>query len=79
MTPPDRRSSTTASVRALLVDLMGWHINSLDAPYALGELRERAVVMTGRIDLADLDVRDVSCRSRLLEALEDYLENLQEP
>ena len=57
-----------------MVDLMSWQMKSMNAPGELRALRERVVVMTDRIDLSELDVRDVSCRSRLLEALEDYLE-----
>ena len=74
MTSPDRRSSTTARVRAVLVDLMGWHILSQTATTDIMALRERVVLLTGRVDLDELDPRDISLRAKLIEAVEDYQE-----
>jgi len=72
----NERSDTTASVRALLTDLMAWHILSQTATPDIVALRERVVQLTGRVDLDELDPRDISLRAKLIEAVEDYQEGL---
>jgi len=76
MTGPDQRSSSTASLRALLVDLVAWHMLSQTATPDIVALRERVVQLTGRVDLDELDPLDISLRSKLIEAVEDYQEGL---
>ena len=75
MTAPNRRSSTTAAVRALLADLMSYHINSLDAPREMRALRERVVILTGRVDLEEIDSHDIGLRAALIDAVEDALDS----
>ena len=74
--PPNRRSQATATVRALLVDLMAWHILSQNAPKEIRDLRERVVLLTGRVDLDSIDSHDISLRAKLIDAVEDYQEEL---
>jgi len=76
MTPPDQRSSSTARVRALLVDLVAWNMLSQTATPDIVALRERVVQLTGRVDLDELDPRDISLRAKLIEAVEDHQEGL---
>jgi len=65
-----RRSQATQDVRALLADLMSWHMNSMGAPRELRALRERVALLTGRTDLQDHRPDD------LLQDVEDYMEGL---
>jgi len=74
--PPNKRSQATADVRAILVDLMGWHILSKNAPKEIRDLRERVVLLTGRVDLDSIDSHDISLRAKLIDAVEDYQEEL---
>ena len=70
------RSQATASVRALLADLMSWHINQLDGPSAMRELKDRVVLLTGREDLIDHHLDDIALHTHLIDAVEDYQEGL---
>jgi len=63
-----------AQVRSLLTDLMAWHINAMDAVSRLRELRERVIILTGRDDLADIDIHDISLRTRLLDAVQEFVD-----
>jgi len=72
--PRTRRSQATADVRALLADLMSWHMNSIAAPTELRLLRERVVILTGREDLIEIPEGDISLRAKLIDAVQDYLE-----
>ena len=74
--PPNKRSQATADVRSILVDLMGWHILSKNAPKEIRDLRERVVLLTGRVDLDSIDSHDISLRAKLIDAVEDYQEEL---
>ena len=61
------------TTRALLTDLMAWHINK-NSIRELRDLRERAVIMTGRDDLSEIPDEDISLRAKLIDAVQDYLE-----
>ena len=65
----------TAETRALLSDLLAWHINRLDAVPALSELRERTILLTGRQDLDECSVDDIALRAHLIDAVQDYIED----
>jgi len=64
----------TAETRALLADLLAWHINRLDAVPALSELKERTILLTGRQDLDEYSVEDIALRANLIDAVQDYIE-----
>jgi hypothetical protein len=59
----------------LLGDLWSWHINQMDAPRALRELRERVVEVTGRVDLCELDSTDIGLHEKLIDAVDDFLDS----
>ena len=65
----------TAETRALLADLLAWHINRLDAVPALSELKERTILLTGRQDLDEYSVEDIALRAHLIDAVQDYIES----
>ena len=74
--PPNKRSQATADVRSILVDLMGWHINQLDGPSEMRELKKRVIELTGRDDLIDHHLDDIALHTHLIDAVEDYQEGL---
>lgn len=76
MMPRKRRSAATEDVRALLADLLSYHINSQDAAREIQALRKRVVLLTGRVDLDAIDSRDIGLRAKLIDAVEDYQEGL---
>jgi len=76
MMPPNKRSQATADVRSILVDLMGWHINQLDGPSEMRELKKRVIELTGRDDLIDHHLDDIALHTHLIDAVEDYQEGL---
>jgi len=65
----------TAETRALLADLLAWHINRLDAVPALSELKERTILLTGRQDLDEYSVEDIALRAHLIDAVQDFIES----
>jgi len=65
----------TAETRALLADLLAWHINRLDAVPALSELKERTILLTGRQDLDECRVDDIALRAHLIDAVQDFIES----
>ena len=70
------RSQATADVRALLADLMSWHIIQLDGPSAMRQLLARVIELTGREDLADHRLDDIALHTHLIDAVEDFQEGL---
>jgi len=64
----------TAETRALLADLLAWHINK-DSVRDLRDLRERVVIMTGREDLVEIPDGDISLHAKLIEAVMDYMDS----
>ena len=64
----------TAETRALLADLLAWHINRFDAVPALSELKERTILLTGRQDLDEYSVDDIALRAHLIDAVQDYVD-----
>ena len=73
--PRKRRSQAIADVRAILTGLLGWHINQLDGPSELRELKKRVILLTGREDLIDHRLDDIALHTHLIDAVEDYMEN----
>jgi len=65
----------TAETRALLADLLAWHINRFDAVPALSELKERTILLTGRQDLDEYSVEDIALRAHLIDAVQDFIES----
>lgn len=60
------------TIRTLMADLMGWHINK-DSLRSLRELRERVVILTGREDLIEIREDDIGLHAKLIDAVMDYM------
>jgi hypothetical protein len=58
----------------LLGRIDSWHMIQTNAPQALRGLKEEVVLLTGRVDLAEIRDDDVGLRTKLFEAVDTWLD-----